>query len=272
MNRRLSLMLAGAALLAGCALLPRGGGYYEDDGPPRGGQVDIDRIADAVPRSEPLAATGNKPYVVLGRQYIPVANARGYRERGVASWYGRKFQGHRTSSGEPYDPYAMTAAHRTLPLPSYARVTNLQNGRTVVVRINDRGPFRDNRLIDLSYVAAGKLGIVGTGTGLVEVTAVFADDAGRAVAAAARGDSPATDAHGRLFVQVGAFASRDNAEQLRQRLERANLHPVQIQASTEGATRLYRVRLGPLDSVEAGDRLIARLDGEGIRNPRLVVD
>src|SRR3990170_3920862 len=159
-------------VLAGCQTARRGG-YYQDDGP--GAQpppVEAARIADAVPKPEPRSRGGNRPYTVMGRQYVPLADARGYRERGVASWYGRKFHGRQTSNGETYDMHAMTAAHKTLPLPSYVRVRNLENGRSAIVRVNDRGPFLNNRIIDLSYAAASKLGIAGTGTGLVEVEAV----------------------------------------------------------------------------------------------------
>lgn len=149
------------------------GGYYEDDGP---GAIppDVANIPDAVPRSEPRSRSGNKPYQVFGKQYVPISDAAGYRERGVSSWYGKKFHGRPTSSGEPYDMYAMTAAHRTLPLPSYVRVRNLENGRSVIVRVNDRGPFLNNRIIDLSYAAAAKLGIIGRGTGMVEIETVTA--------------------------------------------------------------------------------------------------
>ncbi len=154
-----------------------GGGYYQDDGPPRGGGPDPDSVADAVPRDEPLARTGNRPYTALGKRYTPMASARGYRKVGYASWYGRKYHGNRTSSGEVYDMFAMTAAHPVLPLPTYVTVRNLANDRQVVVKVNDRGPFLNNRIIDLSYMAARKLDIVRTGTGKVEVRAVFAGDA-----------------------------------------------------------------------------------------------
>ena len=150
-----------------------GGGYYRDDGPPRGvSKSDVEAIPDAVPKLEPLSETGNRPYKALGKKYYPVKSALGYSERGVASWYGKKFHGARTSSGEKYDMLAMTAAHRTLPLPTYVKVRSLQNGKSVIVKVNDRGPFLHNRLIDLSYAAAYKLGVVSTGTGLVEVTTV----------------------------------------------------------------------------------------------------
>lgn len=132
----------------------------------------VDRIPDAVPKVEPMARRGNKTYQVYGKTYHPLTSSKNYRETGLASWYGTKFHGNSTSSGEPYDLYAMTAAHRTLPLPTYARVTNTRNGKSIIVKINDRGPFHSNRLIDLSYAAARKLGIYGHGTGHVTVEAI----------------------------------------------------------------------------------------------------
>ena len=151
----------------------RGGGYYQDDGPPkRGGVVDVSAIPDAVPQQEPLSRTGNKPYTVMGKRYYPLKSADGYRAAGEASWYGKKFHGRPTSSGEPYDIYKMTAAHTTLPLPTYVRVTNQANGRAVVVKVNDRGPFLHGRIIDLSYVAAKKLDMLGQGTANVVVEAI----------------------------------------------------------------------------------------------------
>jgi rare lipoprotein A len=159
--------------LAGCTLQPRHIGDNGDDGP--GGPLpsNPDRIADARPRSEPLNPGANSPYSVLGRKYVPYQSLTPYRQRGIASWYGRKFHGKRTSSGERYDMYAMTAAHTILPIPSYARVTNLSNGRSVVVRVNDRGPFHSDRIIDLSYAAAYKLGYVNAGSTHVEVEAIL---------------------------------------------------------------------------------------------------
>ena len=167
---RFYLWLGLAALLGGCA--GSGGGYYGGDSPPRELPDNLDAIADAVPRVLPLSATGNRPYVALGKHYRPWASADGYVARGVASWYGQKFHGRRTSSGEPYDMFAMTAAHPLLPLPTFVRVTNLANGRAVVVKVNDRGPFLHGRIIDLSYAAAHKLGIAKPGTGYVEVRAI----------------------------------------------------------------------------------------------------
>ncbi len=167
---RAFLLLAFAAL-AGCTLEPMRGG--RDDGPGAAPPGNLDRIADARPRSEPLNAGANSPYTALGRKYVPYQSLKPYRGRGLASWYGRKFHGKPTSSGERYDMYAMTAAHTILAIPSYARVTNLSNGRSVVVRVNDRGPFHPERIIDLSYTAAYKLGFVNAGSAQVEVEAIL---------------------------------------------------------------------------------------------------
>ena len=260
-------------LAAGCSTVPRGGGYYQDDGPHARPAVDVSKIPDAVPRDEPLSERGNKPYAVFNVNYRPLKSAKGYRERGVASWYGKKFHGRRTSSGEPYDMYAMTAAHKTLPLPSYVRVRNLNNGKTVVVRVNDRGPFLNNRLIDLSYAAAARLGIIGTGTGVVEVEALTGDGPANVVTARVLETSPLpASVAPQLYLQVGAFASRDNAESLKQRLAQADLAPIQIQNSTLDNTPLYRVRIGPFTSVDESDRLAARVSAHGLPNPIVVVE
>jgi len=158
--------------LAGCGSSPRPGGYYKDDGPPERPPANLERVADALPRAEPLHKFANRPYTALGQQYLPMTSVQPFRQRGLASWYGKRYHGQKTSSGEVYDMYAMSAAHPTLPIPSYARVTNLSNGRSVVVRINDRGPFKSARVIDLSYVAAYKLGFVQAGQAQVEVEAI----------------------------------------------------------------------------------------------------
>lgn len=275
------LPIAAALLIGACGTVPRGG-YYQDDGPPKRPPVDVTRVPDAVPRAEPRSAYGNQPYTVFGVNYTPLADARGYRERGIASWYGNKFHGRRTSSGEPYDMYAMTAAHRTLPLPSYVCVRNLENGRSVIVRVNDRGPFLHNRLIDLSYAAATRLGVVGTGTAMVEVESV-GPGASAAAAAAQPAFSPiraaasaTTDVPPRLSVQVGAFSQYDNAVNLKDRLERAGFNPVYIQSPAPGpgdrSASVYRVRIGPVATVERGDRLVADVARYGVADALLVVD
>ena len=174
---RLSLVVIIAVWLTGCSFWgdkPVGGAYFEDDGPPVDAGPDPSSVSDAVPRTEPLSKIGNAPYRVYGVRYVPMKSALGYREKGTASWYGRKFHGRQTSSGETYDMYAMTAAHKTLPLPTYVQVKNLDNGAKVVLRVNDRGPFLGGRLIDLSYMAARKLGVTTSGTARVEVTTIKA--------------------------------------------------------------------------------------------------
>ena len=154
---------------------PRGGGYYLNDGPGENPPPNLDQIPDAVPKREQLRSGSMRPYTVMGQSYEPMTSMRPYRVRGIASWYGRRYHGQKTSSGEIYDMYAMTAAHTILPIPSYARVTNLANNKSIVVRINDRGPFHSDRLIDLSYTAAYKLGVLGGGKALVEVESIMPD-------------------------------------------------------------------------------------------------
>jgi peptidoglycan lytic transglycosylase len=167
-----ALLLLAAA--CGTTKQPSGAKYYSDDGPPQRVPENLASIPDAVPRDEPFHKFANRPYTVFGQTYVPVLNKEGFKQRGIASWYGKKFHGNKTASGEVYDMFAMTAAHPTLPIPSYARVTNLRSGETVVVRVNDRGPFHSNRIIDLSYAAAARIGIASPGSGMVEVERVFA--------------------------------------------------------------------------------------------------
>jgi peptidoglycan lytic transglycosylase len=228
--------------------------------------TDVAATPDAVPRAEPRSAHGNPPfYDVLSRRYFVLASAEGYVERGVASWYGPSFHGGNTSSGEPYDMYGMTAAHKTLPLPCYARVTNLRNGRSVVVRINDRGPFVANRLIDLSYTAALKLDMLREGTTLVEVRALT-PGVGDVLTRAAEAPPPT------LYVQAGAFADAHNAARLLERLHGAGLADAFVLAPLAGRDALYRVRLGPVGSVAQFDQLAARLAQLGIPDARLALD
>lgn len=194
---RLSLFLLALIYLSGCSTLggrdtssaQKKGGYYLDDGPGDNPPANLDAIPDAVPKAEPLARGANKPYTALGKSYVPMPDGVPYKARGMASWYGRRYHGKPTSTGEPYDMYAMSAAHPTLPLPSYVRVTNVQNGRSVVVRVNDRGPFVDDRLIDLSYTAAHKLGVL-RGVTPVEVERVFPEDTKPEVVQVVRLDPP----------------------------------------------------------------------------------
>lgn len=220
------------------------GGYYLDDGPGDNPPADLDAIPDAVPRPEPLNKYANRPYLALGREYTPLATSNGYKAEGLASWYGRRFNGKRTASGETYNMYAMTAAHPTLPLPSYARVTSLATGKSVVVRINDRGPFHKGRIIDLSYTAAHKLGIVQGGSGRVEVESITPEDI-------ARGHDAEKDAG--TYLQLGSFSSRANAEKL---LARA---ATQLDIRSDELVILnhderYRVALGPYTDPDSADQ------------------
>jgi rare lipoprotein A len=238
----------------------------EDSVPP---PLDVSKLVEPVPKAEPRSLYGNKsPYTVRGQTYRVLPSARGYDERGIASFYGNKFHGYKTSSLETYDMYAFSAASTTLPLPSYARVTNLETGKSVIVRVNDRGPFHDNRLIDLSYAAAVKIGIWPKGTGLVEVRGI---DPGQPLQEL---PPPAvvTGGHPGIYLQVGAFADADNADRLAQRLRQANLGAVQVSETMINGRRVRRVRVGPLASVDRADQVTARIEGMGLPRPQVAVD
>jgi rare lipoprotein A len=305
---RAAVAAAVALGIAGCATAPkaprterdgtappaapgaaRPGGYYLDDGPGDGAPPDLARVPDAEPRSEPLNRAANTPYVVFGKEYVPDRSVRAFRQRGIASWYGRRFHGARTSSGERYDMYAMTAAHPTLPIPSYARVTNLANGRSVVVRINDRGPFLHGRIIDLSYVAAWKLGYVAQGSAMVEVEAIVPGETSTASAAPPRAadgarppepgpaapatapiEVPVSAELSGIYLQLGAFSALENAESLRARLALE----IDTVAHTIGISRkngLYRLHIGPYrtraEASAAADQIRGALDVQ----PQVVV-
>lgn len=273
------LVVAALALLAGCASGPRSG----SDGPPASPPPNLAQVPDAVPRIEPLRVGGpNKPYEVLGRRYVPLTTDVPLQESGGASWYGSKFHGLPTSTGERYDMYAMTAAHKTMPLPSYARVRNPANGREVIVRVNDRGPFADGRVIDLSYTAALKLGVL-RGVTPVQVQRLTFDDIrsgrwrddGAASAAALPGDdlvpgdlpgvSPATTtaaAYAGFWLQLGAFRQRDSALRLQQRLRDDTGGALAAVAVFE-EDGLFRVQAGPYAS-----RMQAEQAAESMLRPR----
>jgi len=311
--------LASLLALAGCSSSPKrsapepgaqasargpapagGGGYYKDDGP-GANPPDLDKIPDARPRPEPLHRFANNPYQVFGKDYVPVRAGSPFRQRGIASWYGRRYHGQKTSSGETYDMYAMTAAHPTLPIPSYARVTNVSNGRSVIVRVNDRGPFHSDRVMDLSYVAAYKLGYIQSGSTLVDIESVTADSPPVVAAAppppanpapvreqtpaqaraqsqsTAQPQAPAqsqapiqarelspmpvtTQANG-VYLQLGAFSMRDNAESFRARVykELGWLNdPMHVNA--QGG--MFRLQLGPYRSQEEARRMADRIRTE----------
>jgi rare lipoprotein A len=227
------------------------------------GRPDLDAIAEPQPRPEPLSRYGNRPrYTVLGREYRVLRDPRGYRERGLASWYGAKFHGRSTSSMEPYDMCAFSAAHKTLPLPSYARVTHLGNGRSVVVRVNDRGPFHEGRVIDLSYAAALKLGVYETGTARVEVEAIVPEGT-------APPSTAAQPAQPQVWLQLGAFSERGNADDLERRV-RATGEPVRVVQNVERGRRLFRVHAGPFSGA-AVEEAKARLRLRGFPATPIVI-
>jgi rare lipoprotein A len=226
--------------------------------------ADIASIADAVPRVEPRSARGNPPfYDVMGKRYFVLSTAEGYKERGVASWYGPTFHEKNASNGDPYDMYAMTAAHKTLPLPAYVRVTNLGNGRSVVVRVNDRGPFVGNRIIDLSYTAAYKLDMLRQGTAFVEVEAIVPGTLSITAAAVAPAAPAPLASAATLYIQAGAFGVEENARRLVEKLRNAGIENVALRVPN-GASRLWRVRIGPLADVAAYDRIQSQLQGLGV--------
>lgn len=287
----------------------KSGGYYKDDGPGEN-PPDLDRIGDAQPRPERLHRFANNPYQVFGRDYVPLRSNAGFRERGMASWYGRRYHGQKTSTGELYDMYAMTAAHPTLPLPSYVRVTNPSSGKSVVVRVNDRGPFLSDRVIDLSYVAAYKLGYVQAGSTLVDVEAIAFD--GSTVAAVAQASQPVpppappapatsaqpgpatspqavvlpgtatvqsgspaaplpalADASG-VYLQLGAFSQRDNAESFRAKVYK-DLDWLTESLRVDGQGGLFRLQLGPYRSQEEARLMAERIRAQLNLQPVLLV-
>jgi len=305
---RLLLLLLSALLLAACGTTrpspaggvkatpptakttttaPRGGGYYKDDGPGDAIPEGLDDIPDAEPKWEPLHKPATRPYIVLGKEYVPNTAVKPYKERGTASWYGKRYHGQKTSNGEIYDMFAMTAAHPTLALPSYVRVSNPRNGRAVVVRINDRGPFHAGRIIDLSYVAAYKLGLIDGGSGLVEVEAILPgsapaqiapvapaapaapppteDDEIARLALAAAGD----DAPPGIYLQLGAFANPDNAENLRNHLAR-ELDWLSETMVIRPGNGIHRLQLGPYASRGEAEQVAEKIRASLGQRPTIV--
>ncbi len=251
-----------ALTLAGCSP------WREKDGAPRA-TTPPPSADSGTCHDEPRSRSGNPPfYEVFGERYHVLPSNRGYVERGVASWYGTKFHGKATATGDAYDMHAMTAAHKTLPLPACVEVVNLSNGRRIIVRVNDRGPFVDNRIIDLSFAAAHKLDMVRDGTALVEVRSLNGS-ATLDSTAAATGDAPARA----MYVQAGAFSDRANADRQAQWLNQFELGTVQIRTVKRGDdTLVYRVWVGPVPDVERFDATVAKLDELGIRDAHLAVD
>lgn len=259
------------SLLAACSSRA-----VHDSGPGPGARTPSSLPGDAVPRKEPRSRYGNGPYYkVFGETYKVLDTNYGYQERGVASWYGRKFHGRMTSSQEPYDMYEMTAAHKTLPLPSYVRVRNLRNNRSIIVRVNDRGPFVDNRLIDLSYAAAMRLDMVRDGTSLVEVTAISFDDppAGtRSVNMTPARPAPNPDLADAIFVQVGAFGEISNARRRIALLRDRGIGPLKVYQDKSTSPTLYRVRIGPIADVVQYDSVVEKLQRIGITDTHLATE
>ena len=254
---RALLALALALTLAACARQI----FEPADGPPDG-SLDPARIEMPEPRPEPRSAYGNhSPYDVFGQTYHVLPSADGYTERGIASWYGTRFHGRATSSGEPYDLYQMTAAHKTLPLPTYARVRHLGTDRSIIVRINDRGPFHPNRIIDLSWAAAVTLGIDQTGTGEVEVTAITFDDPLQRFVRPARVP---------VMLQVGAFSERQRADLTLERLRQAGVAPLHSERARSRGVRVWRVQVGPIGQVDQALAMVERLSALGFEPPRYV--
>ncbi len=261
------LPLALALLIAGCGTQPLRTPSHPTPSlpPPSPIPAEIENIPDPVPRSEPKSARGNPPfYSVFGKRYHVLDSAEGYSERGVASWYGPGFHAASTSNGERYDMYAMTAAHKTLPLPSYVQVTNLKNGKSVVVRVNDRGPFKDGRIIDLSYTAAAKLDMIKAGTTFVEVRALTTMQK-----AAPPTAPPATSD---LYVQAGAFGNEANATRLLGQLRSNGVRNAFVRADEIDGKTLYRVRVGPIPTVPEFDRVVKRLRALGVADARLAAN
>ena len=283
---RRSRAVIGALALAALSLAACGGSSVRDSAP-SGSTAIPDLPGDAVPRPEPRSRYGNGPvYEVFGQTYRVMNSGSGYKERGVASWYGKKFHGRLTSNREPYDMYAMTAAHKTLPLPTYVKVRNLRNNRSIIVRVNDRGPFVHNRIIDLSYAAALKLDMVRDGTSLVEVTAITFDDppGDRPVRVVEPAQAPAPKPapvpereavvanleDNDIYVQVGAFGDRENAERRRSALSSGGIGGAFIFADEAATPPMYRVRVGPIKGVDDYDALVLKLEALGITDPYLV--
>ncbi|TAM98283.1 MAG: septal ring lytic transglycosylase RlpA family protein [Rhodanobacteraceae bacterium] len=245
--------------------------HQRNDSTPDIAGIDFSKIPEPVPVAEPLSRYGNKsPYTVNGQTWRVLPSAAGYDERGIASYYGTKFNGYKTSDFETYDMYKFSAASKVLPLPSFARVTNLENGKSVIVRVNDRGPFLPNRVIDLSLAAAVRIGIWPKGTGLVEVQGI--DPAHpNAEPAPLTAVTAQTDRAPQLYVQVGAFADTGNAERLAARLRLLNLGAVRVVATNVGGRSLQRVQIGPLPDVDTVDRTTARLDALGLPHASVTI-
>jgi len=284
MNNKAVVLIATTLLLAACGTVPQrktatpgptagtgSGGYLPGDGPGKDIPVNLDAIPDAAPKVEPLHRYANRPYIALGKTYTPMTVVGNFRERGIASWYGKKFNGERTSSGEVYDMYAMTAAHPTLPLPSYARVTNLANHKSVIVRINDRGPFMKDRIIDLSYTAAYKLNLIGDGSAEVEVESIDPNVTVNSIAASTLQSQPLENsapvnlevdpaaASAVIAVPVAATAAADSTAAIPVAAPATAGTPPAAAASLASSDTAVYLQLGAFKTQEAAEAYLAKM-------------
>lgn len=259
-NARLNkcLLLLAAGLLSSCSLR---------DGPPSDYSMEWDEIEDAVVKDEPVSRYGNpKSYEVFGNRYHVLESNKNFSQKGIASWYGSKFHGQRTSSGEAYDMYAMTAAHKSLKIPTYVEVTNTANGRKAVVKVNDRGPFHEGRIIDLSYAAATKLGVAATGTAPVVIRVVEpgADDDVSTPVVQKHEEAPAinpayTFDGGKVYVQIAAFSAEENALKMLAELRENKFSSARIHVENNKGKLVYRVRIGPMPTTDVAEKILAQL-------------
>ena len=254
----LSMLVLLSGLLLSCSV--------KDGAPDASYAKRWDEIPDAVPKNETKSKYGNPDsYEVFGKRYYVMDSSAGFKQKGLASWYGTKFHGQRASSGETYDMYAMTAAHKTLPIPCYVEVKNLSNGRTAVVKVNDRGPFHEGRIIDLSYAAATKLGVVATGTAPVEIRVVNEHKA-----PVAGIDDDYIDENGKLYVQIAAFNTEENALNLIKDLREKKFHSVRIHVDNKEGKLLYRVRIGPMPTDNVAEKVLAQLKEINLNNAKII--
>ena len=257
----LLFIIAMTAILAACSSSPSGRYDIANDKAPTSAP-DVSKVEDAHPRYEPYSRGGNKKnYTVLGKNYQVMDSGEGYTAKGIASWYGAKFHGHLTSNGETYDMYSMSAAHKSLPLPSYVKVTNLKNNKTVVVRVNDRGPFHEDRLIDLSYAAAHRLDMLKTGTANVSLEVIYIANP-ESVALA---ELKQTELH---YIQIVASTNKSRIEQLAAELEKT----YQVNSRVQQSNNLYRLQLGPIGQQQLATKLTEKLKQQGYPQSYLITE
>ena len=267
--KRIILILLSCFLLFSCSRIDKVVSPVAVDSAPKK-KIDVETIPNAIPKKEPKSRYGNpKSYVVFGKRYYVMDSGKGYIEKGIASWYGTKFHGRRTSSGETYDMYAMTAAHKSLPLPTYVQVTNLSNSKFIVVKVNDRGPFHENRIIDLSYTAAIKLDIIQKGTGLVEVKAIDIEDSKEVILVE---DDKISTQDTSFYIQVGTFSKLESAKILKQKLGSFGDNLIKISNVKVSGNTLYRVRIGPFTDTKLSDSIVSKLSDFGIFEHRIVTN